>query len=321
MGRTRDRGTGALSSRPVEILRRMAMTGLRPLESRLVARAAGVATPPPCFLVGPPRSGTTLLYQLLVRRFRVAYISNLAHRLYETPAAATLLGRPLLRSWRGDFESRYGHVSGWAAPNEGGWVWRRWLPESESLDATFAAGIPLDEIRGTVSALSQVMGGPFLNKNVIHSVRIPLLAEIFPGCGFVQVWREPLANARSIVKAEQAGGGFARDQWWSVKPRTWRQFAGADIAVRAAAQVRFVHSDIEDSAAALGPRRLLRIDYERVCREPRAVADETGQFLEALGSPVQARGALPEAFEVSAPRPLDPDAEERLQSAVKAIVG
>jgi hypothetical protein len=294
------------------------MTSLRPLESRLVARGAATAAPPPCFLVGPPRSGTTLLYQLLVRRFRVAYLSNLAHRLYETPVSATRIGWPLVRNWRGEFESRYGHVAGWAAPNEGGWIWERWLPGSESLDASFAAGLPLDEMRGTVSALSQIMGGPFVNKNVIHSVRIPLLAAIFPGCGFVQVCRGPLANARSIVRAEQAGGGFERDRWWSVKPRAWQQFAGADPSTRAAAQVHFVHCDIEDAAAALGPRRLLRIDYERVCREPRAVVDETGVFLEALGSPVQVRGVVPEAFANAASRPLEnPEAEEGLQVAVK----
>jgi hypothetical protein len=295
------------------------MTSLRPLESRLVARGAATAAPPPCFLVGPPRSGTTLLYQLLVRRFRVAYLSNLAHRLYETPVSATRIGWPLVRNWRGEFESRYGHVAGWAAPNEGGWIWERWLPGSESLDASFAAGLPLDEMRGTVSALSQIMGGPFVNKNVEHSVRIPLLAEIFPGCGFIQVRREPLENVRSIVRAEQDGGGFKKDQWWSVKPRVWRRFAGQDAAMRAAAQVRYVHQDVENAANELGPGRLLRIDYERVCREPRAVADEMGRFLEAVGSPVQVRGALPETLELSASRPLDPEAEERLQSAVTTI--
>src|SRR5690606_21792278 len=105
-------GRRRVSAAPVELLRRIAMTGLRPLEAALVARGAreAEAAPPPVFVVGPPRSGTTLVYQLLVRRFRVAYLSNLAHRLYETPAAATWLGRPFVRPWTGPFESRYGHV-------------------------------------------------------------------------------------------------------------------------------------------------------------------------------------------------------------------
>jgi hypothetical protein len=41
-------------------------------------------------------------------------------------------------------------------------------------------------------------------------------------------------------------------------------------------------------------------------------------FLEALGSPVQVRGVVPEAFANAASRPLEnPEAEEGLQVAVK----
>jgi len=37
---------------------------------------------PPLFIIGPPRTGSTLLYQLVVQRFDVGYLANRHCRLY-----------------------------------------------------------------------------------------------------------------------------------------------------------------------------------------------------------------------------------------------
>ena len=76
--------------------------GLAPFEIVLLRRAPE-PDEPVCFIVGPPRSGTTLLYELLVRCFYFSYFSNLAHRFYRTPVAATRIGRRLIHSWEGTF--------------------------------------------------------------------------------------------------------------------------------------------------------------------------------------------------------------------------
>ena len=77
--------------RAVEAVRGGIMQLLMPLERRELRLTANV-TPKVCFVLGPPRSGTTLLYELLLTRFRFAYFSNLAHRFYRTPVAASRLG-------------------------------------------------------------------------------------------------------------------------------------------------------------------------------------------------------------------------------------
>ncbi|NIU01843.1 MAG: hypothetical protein GWN01_13315, partial [Nitrosopumilaceae archaeon] len=44
---------------------------------------------PPVFILGPPRSGTTLLYQLMTCSFNFAYIPNIANKFYRCPISAT----------------------------------------------------------------------------------------------------------------------------------------------------------------------------------------------------------------------------------------
>ena len=45
---------------------------------------------PPIFILGAPRSGTTLIYQLLISNFRFAYFPNIANTFYMCPIYATI---------------------------------------------------------------------------------------------------------------------------------------------------------------------------------------------------------------------------------------
>ncbi len=121
------------------LARHLSTAALAPVEALLVRDQRYDAHGPPCFVVGPPRSGTTIVYEALVTRFRTAYFSNLAHRLHRTPAAATRFGRRIIAEWRGDFASAYGHIEGWGSPSEAGWIWRRWIPEESHLAAATSA--------------------------------------------------------------------------------------------------------------------------------------------------------------------------------------
>ncbi len=253
----------------IEAARGVCMASLAPLEWGL-RRGAERPAEPPCFVVGPPRSGTTLLFELLIRRYRFAYISNLAHRLYRTPVAASRLFRGVIGSWRGSFESDYGHVDGWGAPNEGGWVWGRWMPESTHLDAARADALAVSEIRSTVAGIAAALDAPFLSKNVMHSAHMQLLDRVFPGCVFIEIRRDPVANVRSILRAREAGAGptvAARD-WFSLKPLGWEAFRDADPVEQAAAQVFLTRRMIEGESERLGAARLVRTDYETLTADP-----------------------------------------------------
>ncbi|MHA7820215.1 MAG: sulfotransferase family protein [Erythrobacter sp.] len=276
---------------------------------------------PPVFVIGAPRSGTSLLYELMITRFRFAYMANAAHRFYRTPLAATRLLRKTILDWRGDFTSSYGHIDGWGAPNEGGWIWQRWLPDGDRTDGAEFAHSSIEELRSLTAGFSRELDAPFLNKNVMHSNRLRLMHRIWPDALFIEVRRDPLDNARSILRAERASGGpdVHGDGWWSVRPSLAAEHAGKADTLRAVAQVVGVARDIERDMEAIGPGRLLRIDYTDICVDPPAALGTIRGFLEAHGCKPAERLAVPESFGARPSNPLGDDDEAALAAALNRL--
>jgi hypothetical protein len=278
---------------------------------------------PPIFIIGAPRSGTSLLYELMITRFRFAYMSNAAHRFFKTPLAATRLFERQIATWRGDFTSQYGHIEGWGAPNEGGWIWQRWLRDSDWIDGNQFPDAHVRELRQLTSGFARLADAPFLNKNVMHSNRIRLMTKIWPEALFIEVRRETLDNARSILRAERAAGGpdMSGDGWWSVRPRLAADYAGQPDTVRSVAQVVGVARDIEEDIASVDSAKLLRIDYGDFCAAPRAAMAQVASFLERDGCTVAQRHEVPATFEMRPSRLLAPDDEAALARSLADLGG
>ncbi|PWE33030.1 hypothetical protein DDZ14_08050, partial [Maritimibacter sp. 55A14] len=244
-----------MSGRAKSAVRGAVHAALGPMEARLLARQTGPARWPHVFILSAPRSGTSLFYELMVTRYRFAYFSNLAHRFWKTPVAASRLGRRLIDRHKAAYRSDYGHIAGWSAPNEGGWIWQRWLADGPWCDETALPSLPVAEMRATLGAMSDLFDAPFVNKNVMHSNRVRLLDAIFPGCLFIEVRRDRADTARSIIRAQERDKGPARspDEWWSVRPS---DAGGADLVERACRQVAGVAADIARDCAHIGQDRL-----------------------------------------------------------------
>lgn len=303
----------------IETVRWTGHTLLAPYERTLMGNSAQPY--PPVFIIGAPRSGTSLLYELMITRFRFAYMSNAAHRFFKAPLSATRLFQRPIDEWRGDFVSNYGHIEGWGAPNEGGWIWHRWLPDGDWTDGSHYPEDKIAELRQLTSGFARLIGAPFLNKNVMHSNRIRLMAKIWPEALLIEVRREGLDNARSILRAERAAGGpdLSGDGWWSVRPRLAADHAGKADTVRAVAQVVGVARDIEDDISAIGADRLLRLEYADVCSSPRAAMAQVADFLARAGCNLAPRLDVPESFTIRPSKLLDPGDEAALAKALDEI--
>ncbi len=306
-------------SLPVDLARAAGHAIMGPFEKRL-SRDKGRPTPPPVFIIGPPRSGTTLLYESMITAFRLAFISNAAHRFYRTPLAATWLLRSRIAQWEGGFTSRYGHIEGWAAPNEGGWVWRRWLP-----DGDWTNGTELDEAiiagpHALSAGISTILGAPFINKNVMHSNRLLTMRRIWPDARYIVVRRDVAENARSIIRAERANRGAEAEsgEWFSVKPRLAANWSGRSVVERAVAQVIGVHRDIATDAPKVGEDRFHNVDYARLCAAPRAIMEDVATFLSRTGGAPERRGSLPEEFR-NASKLLDEEDEAAIARSMEEL--
>lgn len=278
---------------------------LAAFEGWLGGRKASTPQWSPTFLVGPPRSGTTLLYQSMCRCLKVAFPTNLmvkmewhgAPRLHNT--ARALIGSGVKEDEA--FSSEYGHTIGWTAPHEAGQVWNRWFPfkRHHAPNGTLSPE-EIAAARQFVATVERGYDAPFVNKNVMHSMRIESFVELFPEALFVEVLRDPLMTAQSILIYRQKSAD--PQAWWSVTPKEVDDLLGLSPAEQSAAQVYYIQKQIDADRARLGAERFLTIRYQDFCSDPNGVLGRIAGFMGERGAPTEQVGRLPETFRYSSER-------------------
>lgn len=251
---------------------------------------------PPIFVVGAPRSGSTLLYQLLVVRFDVGYLSNLHCRFFGAPS---LVERTVGRRLRPPavFSSRYGATRGLAAPSECGAYWYRFFRKSpQHVPLAEADPARLRDLRASVRALGDAAGRPLVFKNLLNSLRLEPLGAALPEALFLVIRRDPAANARSILAARRAIHGD-ESGWWSAEPPGLERLRDRPPLEQAAGQVEEIAGLVEAARGALGADRFLDVGYERLCADPRAALGQISGFAADRGVELAVRGPVPARFD------------------------
>ena len=146
---------------------------------------------PPVFIVGPPRSGTTLLYQLVSAHLDVAFINNFMARFWEAPAiGAYLSARVAALKPQDDVESEIGRTRGLGGVHEFGYFWKRFFHGPTDF-ADEIAPEPGDKMRHEVAAMERILGKRVVFKNLTCGLRITALAKVFGKPLFVEMRRSP----------------------------------------------------------------------------------------------------------------------------------
>ncbi|MFQ5650802.1 MAG: sulfotransferase [bacterium] len=263
---------------------------LTPAETFILARQSRDSSATPLvFIIGPPRSGTTILYQLLVHCYDFAYINNFVGNFYRCPNLAVRLSRVLQIDRRAvAFTSRHGVTPGLAGPHEFGDFWYRWFPKTPHYaDAGTLSLARKQALQNTVDALAHFFNRTLLFKNVIHSVRIKALQDIFPQALFIVCERNPLYTAQSIyqVRKERAHN----HGWWSVQPREIEELRSKPMLEQCVSQLYYVTRQIEEDCGVLPAERYIKVMYEQLCEETSAVLAGIESRLENQRLPVVKR--------------------------------
>jgi hypothetical protein len=273
----------------------------------------------PVFIVAPPRSGTTLLYQLMTGHLSTCYFTNLVQRFRVSgseivPASAACLVKWLKLGQRGkSFQSYYGATEGWGGPNEANGIWERWFPEEEHhVPPGYLPARDRQGVYRAVAVTERVSDRPFVNKCIRNSVRIEALAEIFPTALFVECTRDRLDMAQSIFIArarelpfELEGAEDPAKQWWSVKPKEYEFIKDKEIIKQVCEQVFYVERGIASARGALGEDRFLSVDYRDLCQAPHRELERIIQFMNDRGAPTQITQPVPESFPYSSGRKVE----------------
>ena len=256
----------------------------------------------PLFVISLPRSGSTLLYQLLLQRFRLAYFSNL---MAAFPRSPVTVGR--MSAWLGgqsppaDYASTFGATRGWRGPNQGWRIWNRWLPESEDfIDPVRLDPVAVGEMRATLDQLQRRRRAPFVSKWQRHAPRLRALAAAFPEALFIHLRRSPEMTAQSILAGRRRFLGN-ESEWLSARPRAYERIRHLAPIEQVCAQVVELERDIREDQALIGTDRFMFVTYEGLCLEPQAVLDGLGEWYgERAGVALDVRREIVERFDTRA---------------------
>jgi hypothetical protein len=275
----------------------------------------------PIFIIGPPRSGTTLLYQLLTAHFNVTYPSNFASRFPDSPALATWITH---RLWphplQSDYHSEYGRISGRAGPHEGGNFWYRWFPRGDHVYVPAGQTSPekLRELRSELLAMGWVANKPVVIKNTYNSMRIAPIINALPKAIFLVLERDPIDIAQSILIARCKVNGNPHD-WWALPPKEideirsqpyWRQIPG---------QIYYIYRQIEADQKSFGEGHFYSVEYRKLCQNTHVALEDIQRFIQERGVELQLRNPVPAQFPFSTGRRVSLEDYERLRENVEAL--
>ncbi len=208
----------------------------------------------PVFIVSPPRSGSTLLFETLVNAPGVYTIGDESHQLIE--------GIPGL------------------APSQRGHGSNRLLAEDASpeiaarLHDRFLAGLRDREARRPDVAQNLRL----LEKTPKNALRIPFLSAVFPDARFIYLHRDPRQVLGSMIDGWQSGRfvmypglpGWQGLPWSFLLTPNWRELSGQPLGEVVAQQWDCTMRILLDDLEALPPERRIAIDYGQFLADPQA---------------------------------------------------
>jgi hypothetical protein len=242
----------------------------------------------PLFILGAPRSGTSLLYRALALHPQAAWINNYNRRLTALPEVAVLnrLGRrsPQVRRrvWFGeDGDNAYRY-------DQRRSLFERFFPQPVEGEPLFERRRVVQDPPDSVPDAEQLLlradlerltaaagGGTLISKRIGHNRRVQLLASIFPDSKFVVMSRDGRAVAKSLLSVDWWSDTDI--WWWGGTPMDWARDGGDPLELAAKHWVHEVEA-IEEGLVGISSRRVLRVSYEALVRSPIDVLTGTAVF-------------------------------------------
>lgn len=250
---------------------------------------------PGIFVVGAPRTGTTLLVQLLASHLEIGWISNLAAAFWRAPCTGIRLHRRLLGDdLDSSFHSRAGRTDTIAEPHEFGYFWTRLLGHGLT-EPEPGSSVDWAAARQTLSHMNRAWGRPIIYKAFQLGFHVTEAVAAMPRSLFVHVRRDPVDTALSILRTRVAMTG-SDETWISLRPRGFEAYLDRAPAEQAAWQVLAIESTLSRQLEQVPEANVVELDFDDLARRPGAVLERVRTALETQGRPVPRRRQPPAGF-------------------------
>jgi LPS sulfotransferase NodH len=285
---------------------------LQKLEKKHIANIPELNIPV-VFIIGAPRSGTTLLTQLMAASGHFTYIDNFVARFWMAPFVGMYLEELLhlketFNKTGYTFTSDLGRTAGFLDPHEFSYFWKYWLKprgDTDLLPPDAINDIDSMGLRREVHAMISLSMKPIFFKNKLLFVNPGIMNRIFPNSFFLITQRDILSNAVSILRARRQYYGDER-QWFSTKPSRYHELKNLPVEEQILGQIYNIYSDIETQCLGFSDK-IISLKYEEVCSAP---IDAVSQVCTAMGLQIDRESLgnrIPASLEI---RMADPESDD-----------
>ncbi len=251
----------------------------------------------PVIFIGPGRSGSTIISEVIMAHESLAWPSN--HQEYLPGTALVNLLRPVFdnRFWRvlgekGQLNKTRFLNSLLPLPAEAFPFWERITRPGINFSRGFLLGKRATEaekrrIRKSVSRIVSWQGKKRFGMKITGPGRIGYLQSIFPDALFINVVRDPVATVHSLLKVPFWSSLGKHRLWWigaysDAEIDAFENLKGDPVAATAFQVAKVLKTTEEE--AFLCNARMLTVHYEQFVATPRASVEEICSFLKLAPS-------------------------------------
>lgn len=247
------------------------------------------------FVVGNPRSGTTLLSQWLSSFGCFSYPSNFMTRF----AYASYMGalfQEMLFNEKFDpqndfsdiksnlnFKSDLGKSKGALAVNEFNHFYRLYTKQTHPifLSKNKLQKVDWEELENALTLIESVFEKPFISKMTILKYNLYDLYKNI-NCLFFYIKRDPMFNMQSLYFARLKFHNSI-NKWYGSKPKEYDELKEKDVYHQIAGQIYFTDKSIQEDLKKVPKERQISIDYQNFCKNPEVYRQEIYAMYSYLG--------------------------------------
>lgn len=245
---------------------------LMQLRERRLLQKPSELTRPVLLIVGPPRGGTTMLYQVLADTLNATWFPNVSEMFPRAPITATRMfaGR---RKRTTSLRSFYGQTAGLSAPNDAFHIWNRWLGTDRY--EPYVKPHKRDEMKQFLAVWTNTFDKPLVNKNNRNTLCVSTLAKVIPTAHIVVLRRDRSDIARSLIRAREFVQG-RKAAPWGLASRSTTTDDPLGYVTDVCDQIHHIHDRLEDQLDQIDTSRVTHTTYEALCADPQAVIERIG---------------------------------------------
>jgi len=230
------------------------------------------------FILGSPRTGSTLIYQIMINVYNLFYFTNLTNNyFYKYPFLGSIISRPFIRDV--GFESDYGKTKGLFGPSEGSYIFKNWFGEYNEVFPS-----KKNHLITAFVNINKFINKPIVIKNAWNCFRIRALRSLIPDSKFIWIRRNIIHSANSDLKARYNRGGPYT--WNSSLTYDYKKIQKKPYYEQVVEQQYSYNKTIENDLKKLCPNDYIEIWYEDICKDLNHQLKLISNFLKIKNSKV-----------------------------------